>query len=300
MRARSLPDCPIFSRRNGWLYPPQCSSEDGSRQNAGCVRPIIALLIAKQGIPLAILFEVAVIVRNMRFELRVAQQPEISGADQLIIGAARRMRNVNEAGKLDGLRHSAQTSRGKVISAEPINYQLGRLVVPISTYLRPLQRLKIGPQIYQQLPIVAPLLLTVLTRLVPVCHLDADEYADDNDEEVERNCEPVLSSRMLGHTSEQHAHPLASAEPAYMPLAAGASAQLVQLSWNDVAKNRTIIVIAHRLSTVVGADQIVVLDAGRVAERGTHAELLAKGGLYAELWARQAAERELEDEAAEG
>ena len=63
--------------------------------------------------------------------------------------------------------------------------------------------------------------------------------------------------------------------------------------------NRTTIVIAHRLSTVVGADQIVVLDAGRAAERGTHAELLGKGGLYAELWARQAAERELE-EVAEG
>ena len=57
--------------------------------------------------------------------------------------------------------------------------------------------------------------------------------------------------------------------------------------------------IAHRLSTIVGADQIVVLDAGQVAERGTHADLLARGGLYAELWMRQAAERELE-EVAEG
>ncbi len=75
--------------------------------------------------------------------------------------------------------------------------------------------------------------------------------------------------------------------------------EAIQSTLNDVAKNRTTIVIAHRLSTVVGADQIVVLDAGRVAERGTHAELLAKGGLYAELWARQAAERELE-EVAEG
>ncbi|HEU4956287.1 MAG TPA: ABC transporter ATP-binding protein/permease [Sphingomicrobium sp.] len=75
--------------------------------------------------------------------------------------------------------------------------------------------------------------------------------------------------------------------------------EAIQSTLDNVARNRTTIVIAHRLSTVVGADQIVVLDAGRVAERGTHAELLAKGGLYAELWARQAAERELE-EVAEG
>jgi ATP-binding cassette subfamily B protein len=73
--------------------------------------------------------------------------------------------------------------------------------------------------------------------------------------------------------------------------------EAIQSTLDGVARNRTTIVIAHRLSTVVGADQIVALDAGRVAERGTHAELLAKGGLYAELWARQAAERELEEEA---
>ena len=71
--------------------------------------------------------------------------------------------------------------------------------------------------------------------------------------------------------------------------------EAIQSTLNDVARNRTTIVIAHRLSTVVGADQIVVLDSGRVAERGTHVELLARGGLYAELWARQAAERELEE-----
>jgi len=46
-------------------------------------------------------------------------------------------------------------------------------------------------------------------------------------------------------------------------------------------------VIAHRLSTVVHADNIVVLDRGKIVEQGTHPELLAKGGLYASLWARQ-------------
>ncbi|WP_445191130.1 ABCB family ABC transporter ATP-binding protein/permease [Sphingomonas sp. Tas61C01] len=59
-----------------------------------------------------------------------------------------------------------------------------------------------------------------------------------------------------------------------------------------IERGRTTIVIAHRLSTVVHADQIVVLDAGRVAERGTHAELLRRGGIYAEMWARQAQERQ--------
>lgn len=73
--------------------------------------------------------------------------------------------------------------------------------------------------------------------------------------------------------------------------------EAIQATLNEVAKNRTTITIAHRLSTIVGADQIVVLDDGRVAERGTHAELLRKGGLYAELWARQAAERELQEAA---
>lgn len=59
-----------------------------------------------------------------------------------------------------------------------------------------------------------------------------------------------------------------------------------------IERGRTTIVIAHRLSTIVHADQIVVLEAGRVVERGTHAGLLAAGGLYAEMWARQAQEQE--------
>jgi len=73
--------------------------------------------------------------------------------------------------------------------------------------------------------------------------------------------------------------------------------QAIQDTLDRVARNRTTIVIAHRLSTVVGADQIIVLDEGRVAERGTHDELLALGGLYADLWVRQAAERSVEETA---
>ncbi len=64
----------------------------------------------------------------------------------------------------------------------------------------------------------------------------------------------------------------------------------IQSTLSAIAERRTTIVIAHRLSTIVDADEIVVLDAGQVAERGTHAALLAKNGLYAEMWARQAAE----------
>jgi ATP-binding cassette subfamily B protein len=56
-------------------------------------------------------------------------------------------------------------------------------------------------------------------------------------------------------------------------------------------EGRTTIAIAHRLSTIADADNILVLDHGRLAESGTHAGLLAKGGLYAEMWSRQAAEQ---------
>jgi len=72
----------------------------------------------------------------------------------------------------------------------------------------------------------------------------------------------------------------------------------IQATIKAIEQGRTTIVIAHRLSTVVDADEIVVLDAGRVEERGTHAALLARNGLYAEMWNRQQAEREKEMEAA--
>ena len=60
---------------------------------------------------------------------------------------------------------------------------------------------------------------------------------------------------------------------------------LIQRAFTRLAEGRTVVMIAHRLSTVVGADNIVVLDQGKVAESGTHADLLAEGGLYARMWA---------------
>ena len=66
-----------------------------------------------------------------------------------------------------------------------------------------------------------------------------------------------------------------------------------------VSEHRTTLAIAHRLSTIADADRILVLEEGRLEESGAHAELLRKGGLYAEMWARQQAESESESEAAE-
>ncbi len=64
----------------------------------------------------------------------------------------------------------------------------------------------------------------------------------------------------------------------------------VQEALEAAARGRTTIVVAHRLSTIANADQILVLDEGQIAERGTHAALIAKNGLYASLWKRQAEE----------
>ena len=61
----------------------------------------------------------------------------------------------------------------------------------------------------------------------------------------------------------------------------------IQGALDRVSRNRTSLVIAHRLSTIVAADEIIVLDQGLIAERGTHGQLLASGGLYASMWNRQ-------------
>ena len=65
--------------------------------------------------------------------------------------------------------------------------------------------------------------------------------------------------------------------------------QAIQSQLKEIAKNRTTLVIAHRLSTVADAQQILVLDHGRIVERGTHPQLLAANGLYAQMWQRQQA-----------
>ena len=69
-----------------------------------------------------------------------------------------------------------------------------------------------------------------------------------------------------------------------------ASEALVQDALARLMRGRTTLVVAHRLTTVEDADQILVLDGGAIVERGSHAQLLAAGGLYARLYTRSFAE----------
>ncbi len=61
----------------------------------------------------------------------------------------------------------------------------------------------------------------------------------------------------------------------------------IQSNLDALMKGKTVLAIAHRLSTIAALDRLVVMDAGRIVEQGTHSELVASGGLYADLWARQ-------------
>jgi len=70
------------------------------------------------------------------------------------------------------------------------------------------------------------------------------------------------------------------------------SEKAIQAELRAIAQNRTTLVIAHRLSTVIDAEQILVMDKGRIAERGTHRELLAQGKLYAQMWNLQKQEED--------
>jgi len=65
--------------------------------------------------------------------------------------------------------------------------------------------------------------------------------------------------------------------------------------FRNIMRNRTSLIVSHRTSTIRDADQIIVLEKGRIAERGTHMSLLAKGGIYAELYRKQLLEEELEE-----
>jgi ATP-binding cassette subfamily B protein len=74
--------------------------------------------------------------------------------------------------------------------------------------------------------------------------------------------------------------------------------QAILVAMREVAAQRTSLVIAHRLSTIVDADEVVVLDKGRIVERGSHRDLLRAEGVYAQLWALQQREEEQEKKAA--
>ncbi len=76
--------------------------------------------------------------------------------------------------------------------------------------------------------------------------------------------------------------------------------QAIQAQLKEIARDRTTLVIAHRLSTIADAHQILVMSRGRIAERGTHAQLLAARGLYADMWERQQARKDEADGAGEG
>jgi len=61
----------------------------------------------------------------------------------------------------------------------------------------------------------------------------------------------------------------------------------IQESLNTLMRGKTVIAIAHRLSTIAAMDRLVIMDEGRIVEEGSHADLIKRGGIYADLWSRQ-------------
>ena len=75
--------------------------------------------------------------------------------------------------------------------------------------------------------------------------------------------------------------------------------KIIQAELRQIAENRTTLVIAHRLSTIVDADQILVMESGRIIERGSHRELLEQASIYANMWALQQQEEQARAETPE-
>ena len=113
--------------------------------------------------------------------------------------------------------------------------------------------------------------MTTPLKTIP-CHYCGKKFADDR---------ARWSHTKDAHKGKKNPRPVIDDdEPSFAERA-------IQAELQSAAQNKTTLVIAHRLSTVVDAHEILVMDAGRIIERGTHSQLLALGARYAQMWALQ-------------